>query len=147
LPRERVLAPARPDDEDPHTPDSNRCLNSSPSAHDWGVIMESSDPGLDRHEWESELASLDDDLRDSPSEALPELADLVRRMLDGRGYDLEDPVVREGDEREVVAEYSAARDVADRVNLAEDVDPGDVADAINSLREIFDYVIVERETP
>src|SRR5689334_11563981 len=109
--------------------------------------MESSEPGLDRHEWESERASLEDDLRDSPAEALPELADLVRRMLEERGYDLDDPVVREGDEREVVTEYRAAREVADRVNLAEDVDPGDVADAINGLRELFDYVVAERETP
>jgi hypothetical protein len=111
------------------------------------MVMETPEPGLDRHEWESELASIDDDLRDSPVETLPELARLVARMLDERGYDLDDPVVREGDEREVVAEYQAARDVADRVDLAEDVDPGDVADAINGLRSIFDHLIVERETP
>ena len=109
--------------------------------------METPDPGLDRHEWESERASLDDDLRDSPSEALPELAALVGRMLEERGYDLGDPVVRDGDEREVVAEYQAAREVADRASLAEDVDPGDVASAINGLSEVFDYVIAERETP
>ena len=111
------------------------------------MVMETPEPGLDRHEWESELASIDEDLRDAPAESLPELARLVARMLEERGYDLADRVAREGDEREVVAEYQAARDVADRLDFGEDVDPGDVADAINGLRLIFDYVIVERETP
>jgi len=111
------------------------------------MVMETPEPGLDRHEWESELASIEDDLRDSPAEALPELSQLVGRMLEERGYELDDPVAREGDEREVVAEYQAAREVADRANLAEDVDPGDVASAIIGLRAIFDYVVVEREGP
>ena len=109
--------------------------------------MATPEPGLDRHEWESELASLDEDLRDSPAEALPDLADLVQRMLDERGYDLDDPVASEGDEREVVAQYRAAREVADRVERAEDVDPGDVADAIQGLRSIYDFVVAEFETP
>jgi hypothetical protein len=111
------------------------------------MIMETPDPGLDRHEWESELASIEDDLRDSPVETLPELADLVGRMLEERGYVLDDPVVREGDEREIVVEFQAAREVADRVDRDEDVDPGDVADAINALRDLFAYVIADRESP
>ncbi len=111
------------------------------------MVMETPDPGLDRHEWESELASLDDGLRDSPAEALPELADLVGRMLHERGYDLDDPVAREGEEREVVVQFQASRAVADRVDRDEDVDPGDIADAINGLRELFDSVIAERESP
>ena len=120
-------------------------MREPPSAHEWPMVMETPEPGLDRHEWESELASFEDDLRDSPAETLPELARLVARMLDERGYDLDDPVVREGEEREVVAEYQASREVADRVDRDEDVDPGDVAAAINGLRTIFDYVVVERE--
>ena len=109
--------------------------------------MSTPEPGLDRHEWESELASLEDELRDSPAEALPELADLVERMLEQRGYDLTDPVVREGDEREVVTEYLAGREVADRVEAGENVDPGDIAAAINGLRSLFDYITVQREAP
>ena len=38
--------------------------------------------GDDRHAWESEYAALEDDLRTGPLEALPELLDLVERMLD-----------------------------------------------------------------
>ena len=71
------------------------------------------DPGVDRHEWESEWESLAEDLRTDPAHALPELDALVARMLEESGYDLTDPVVREGDEREVVAEYLAAREIVE----------------------------------
>src|SRR2546427_174782 len=53
------------------------------------------EPGLDRHEWEGEMQALEDQLHDSPGEALSELDDLVARMLEETGYDLDDPVVRE----------------------------------------------------
>jgi hypothetical protein len=109
--------------------------------------MATPEPGLDRHEWESEFETLEAELRDDPADALPQLADLVERMLDERGYDLGDPLVREGDEREVVADYTAAREVSDRVERGEDVDPGDIAMAVNGLREIYDYLILEREMP
>jgi hypothetical protein len=109
--------------------------------------MATPEPGLDRHEWESELASIEDDLHDSPTETLPELTRLVERMLEERGYDFDDPVAREGEEREIVAEYLAAREVADRVDRAEDVDPGDVAGAIEGLVSLFQYVLVELESP
>ena len=35
--------------------------------------------GLDRHEWESEWAPLEEQLEDSPADLLPELDDLVAR--------------------------------------------------------------------
>ena len=107
----------------------------------------STEPGLDRHEWESEMQALQEELEDSPAEALPELGDLVERMLTERGYDLADPVVREGEEREVVAEYLAAREVSDRVERSEDVDPGDIAAAINGFQALYDFVIAEFELP
>lgn len=105
------------------------------------------DPGLDRHEWESEFASLEENLADDPYDTLPQFADLVERMLVERDYDLADPVARTGDEREVVADYLAARETSDRVERGEAVDPGDVAAAINNLREIYDFLLAARETP
>ena len=105
------------------------------------------EPGLDRHEWESELQALEDELRDAPAEALPELGDLVERMLVERGYDIDDPVAREGEEREVVAEYLAARETSDRVERGEDVGPGDVAAAVNGFRAVYDYLVEERAAP
>ena len=83
------------------------------------------DPGVDRHEWESEMEALEDQLADSPAEALPELDELVGRMLDETGYDVGDPVAREGDEREVVAEFLAAREITGLAERGDDgVGPG-----------------------
>jgi hypothetical protein len=105
------------------------------------------EPGLDRHEWESEFSSFEEDLGDDPYSALPQFADLVERMLVERGYDLDDPVAAKGDERAVVADYVAARETADRAERAEDVDPGDVAAAIVNLRELYDVLLEERAGP
>ena len=44
------------------------------------------DPGLNLHEWESEMAALEDDLRDDPAAALPELDSLLARMLQRDGW-------------------------------------------------------------
>jgi hypothetical protein len=104
--------------------------------------MSMPEPGLDRHEWESLLEGLEEDLRTDPVAALPNLADLVERMLEEAGYDLDDPVVREGEEREVVAEYLAAREISDLVESGNDqVSPGDVAAAIEGLRALARFVI------
>ena len=106
------------------------------------------EPGLDRHEWESELQALEPELEDAPVDALPELADLVERMLVARGYDVNDPVAREGEDREVVAEYLAAREVADGRERGDDgFGPGDVASAITGLRTLAAYVLGERAAP
>ena len=105
------------------------------------------EPGLDRHEWESEFSSFEDDLQDDPYSGLPQFADLVERMLAERGFDVRDPVAEEGDERAVVADYVSARETADRVERAEDVDPGDVGAAIVNLRELYDLLLEERAGP
>jgi hypothetical protein len=103
------------------------------------------DPGLDRHEWESEWQALEDDLRTDPAQALPELDALVARMLEESGYELTDPVVREGEEREVVAEYLAAHEIVEAAERGSDeLSPGDVAAAINGYRAVFDHVVTTR---
>jgi hypothetical protein len=104
------------------------------------------DPGLDLYDWESEYQALEDDLRTDPSHALPELDGLVARMLEESGYDLTDPVVREGDEREVVAEYLAAHEMAQAAERDSDLSPGDVAAAINGLRAVYDHLVTTRAT-
>jgi hypothetical protein len=101
------------------------------------------DPGLARHEWESEMASLEEDLETSPIEALSELDALVARMLEEAGYELHDPVRRAGEEREVVAEYVAAHEITVALERRADISPGDVAAAINGLRAIYDYIVTE----
>jgi len=106
------------------------------------------EPGLDRHEWESQWQALEEQLEDAPVEVLPELDSLVARMLEERGYALEDPVAREGDDREVVAEFLAAREGTRLVESASDeVSPGDVAAALNGYRSLYEFLIAERGTP
>lgn len=106
------------------------------------------EPGLDRHEWESEWQALEEQLADAPAEALPELDALVDRMLAERGYALDDPVARDGEDREVVAEFQAAREITRLLEAgAEGVSPGDVASAVNGYRSIYEYLLVERSAP
>jgi hypothetical protein len=105
------------------------------------------EPGLDRHEWESEMQALEDELAESPADALPELHDLVERMLEARGFDVGDPVASDGDEPEVLAEFRAARDTTRALERGENVDPGDVAAAVNGYRAIYDHLISERSAP
>jgi hypothetical protein len=100
------------------------------------------EPGLDRHEWESRWSSLEEDLADSPRDVLPELDGLVEEMLLERGYAIDDPVAVEGDDRDVVADFLAAREIT-RL-LADDTDsvsPGDVALAVNNYREVYEYLL------
>ena len=105
------------------------------------------EPGLDRHEWESEMQVLEDQLGENPAEALPELDRLVERMLEETGYNPADPVVREGDEREVVAEFLAAREITEALERgAEDLSPGDVGAAIKGYRAVFEYLVSARST-
>jgi hypothetical protein len=115
-------------------------LKSPPAAQDRAM----EDPGLNLHEWESEWEALEEELRTDPADALPELDGLVARMLEESGYDLTDPVVREGDEREVVAEYLAAHEIAQAVERDSDVSPGDVAAAVNGYRAVFDHLVATR---
>jgi hypothetical protein len=143
-PGERVLATSRPDDEHSH-----RGILFEPAFRIWNRVQDWAmyDPGLNRHEWESEWEALDEHLRADPAQALPELDALVARMLEESGYDLTDPVARDGGEREVVVEYLAAHEI---VEAAEhdfsELSPGDVAAAINGYRAVFDHVVSTRAT-
>jgi hypothetical protein len=106
------------------------------------------EPGLSRHQWESEWASIQEQLEDSPADVLTELDDLVGRMLNERGFAIDDPVAREGDEREVLAEFLAAREITRLLDEGSDgVSPGDVGAAVNGYRSVYEYLIAERSTP
>src|SRR6266850_1547287 len=99
------------------------------------------EPGLDRHEWESVWESLDEAIRDDPVDALSELDMFIHRMLEESGYDVDDPVARPGEEREVVTDFLAAHEIKVAVDRGADgISPGDVAMAINNYREIYEYV-------
>ena len=106
------------------------------------------EPGLDKHEWQSRWESLEEEAEEAPAEALPELDRLVEEMLEARGYALGDAVAREGDDREIVAEFLAAREVGRLIEAgSQEVSPGDVAAAINGYRSLYEYLLAERTPP
>lgn len=69
------------------------------------------EPGLDRHEWETEWQALEPLVADSPAEALPELDELIARMMVARGYPVSTDEGGEPPEPEIVAEF-LERDVS-----------------------------------
>jgi hypothetical protein len=105
------------------------------------------EPGLDRHDWESEWQQLEPLVRDSPAEALPELHDLIRRMLQEREILDEDLVATEGADAELLAEYVAGKDVVDRLERGETVDPGDIGSVVQGYRALFEFLTSERSAP
>lgn len=100
------------------------------------------EPGLDRHEWQSVWASIEDDLTSDPDAGLSQLADLTERMLVANGYRLGDPVAAGGDEPEIVVTYRSARETAERAELGQ-ASRGDVEQAIDDLRTFVEDVLDE----
>ena len=105
------------------------------------------EPGLDRHDWESEWQQLEPLVRDSPAEALPELHDLIVRMLQDRGILDEDLVATADADPELLAEYVAGKDVVDRLERGETVDPGDIASVVGGYRSLYEFLKTERASP
>jgi hypothetical protein len=109
--------------------------------------MSTPEPGLDLHEWETEMQALEEDLADSPAETLPELQDLLRRILVERGYAPDDPVASDGDDPEILVTFRSAAETTRAVERGDDVDPGDIASAVNDYRAIYDTLVAERSAP
>jgi hypothetical protein len=95
------------------------------------------EPGLDRHEWETEWSDLEERLRDDPGDALFELDDLIGRMLEARGLPLAERAGQVDTEPETVRDFAEARRITELVGAGADVDPGDIAHAVNSYRELY----------
>lgn len=101
------------------------------------------EPGLDRHEWESEWSDLEDRIADDPVDALSELDALVARMLEARGLPLQERDGETETEPETVRAFLEARRITRAVSDGEDIGPGDVGFAITSYRELYE-VLLER---
>jgi hypothetical protein len=97
--------------------------------------MSDAELGADFHDWESEYAALEDDLRTEPVEALPEFMDLVERMLEAAGYALGPD--GEYDEPEVEKAIERARELVDLRERGEDVPVDDAFQAAAELRELY----------
>ena len=139
LPGERVLATPGADDQDPHAPSllaasaSQNVFQTLPARHLFGVV----EPGLDRHEWETEWQALEPLVADSPAEALSELDELVERMMAARGLPVAQDAVEEPPEPELLAEFLEARRITRLVESGEAVDPGDVGAAVAGYRNLY----------
>ncbi len=67
-------------------------------------------------------------------------------MLTERGYDLENPVVTEGEDPDLVHDFSAARDIARAAEKGE-IEPEDIETTLEDLSEIHDYLAEQRASP
>jgi hypothetical protein len=102
------------------------------------------EPGLDRHEWESEWASLEEDLPDAPREALPYVHELITRMLSERNVLDGSLVAREGADPDLIKPWEAGRELLRRLDAAEDIEDDDIREAIENYRELFETLLTER---
>ena len=97
--------------------------------------MSEATQGDDRHAWESEYADLESDLRTEPLEALPELLDLVERMLDAAGYEEHEPGA--APERDVDVVLGRAGQVVQHYEAGLPVGNDDAFQAAAELRELY----------
>jgi hypothetical protein len=104
--------------------------------------MAMEEPGIDRHEWETQWQALEPLVVDSPAEALPELDNLVERMLLDEGYPVgDDEAEDEGADPEVLASFRVAREITRQVDSGVTVDPGDIGHAVGLYRELYEHVL------
>jgi hypothetical protein len=104
------------------------------------------EPGLDRHDWETEWQTLEPLVVDAPAEALPEVDRLIERMLVQRGYPTtEEQALEAADHVRAgyVAEFLEARRITNLVEGGEAVDPGDIGAAITGYRNLYELLLAE----
>jgi hypothetical protein len=107
-----------------------------------------SEPGLDAPEWESEWASLEDDLADSPETALPYIHELITRMLKERRILDDSLAVMEGADPDWVRTWQAGADLVKKVDdPGLDVEREDIVEQIENYRELFETLLAERAPP
>jgi hypothetical protein len=105
------------------------------------------EPGLDRHEWETEWHELEPLIVDSPAEALPEVDRLIERMLTEQGYPTTEEGAAESADPEVVAEFLEARRITNLVDADEAVDPGDIGAAVTGYRNLYEFLLGKEGRP
>ena len=98
------------------------------------------DPGLERHEWETEYQALEEQLEDAPGETLPELGDLIERMMIEQGIPIDDEVADGGVAPEVLIDFREARRITTLVERGADVGPGDIGAAVRLYRELYEHL-------
>lgn len=95
--------------------------------------------GGDRHGWQTEYEALAGELRTDPADALPELLDLVERMLRAAGY--ADGVPGAPGEPEVRVVLDRAREVVERRETGAAVRDDDAFQAAGELRSLYQRLL------
>jgi hypothetical protein len=109
--------------------------------------MAAEEPGLDRHEWESEWASLEEDIADAPRVALPYLHDLIGRMLAERRVLDRSRVAVQGADPELLRPWQAGGELVRRLADGVDVEHDDVVEQIENYRLLFEALLAGRAPP
>ena len=99
------------------------------------------EPGVDKHEWESQWQGLEPLIADSPSEALPEVDELIASMMEARGFALTERPGEDLTEPETVREFEEARRITRLLDEGETVDPGDIGLAVQAYRNLYEYLL------
>ena len=94
------------------------------------------DAGLDRHDWETEWADIEDLLEDDPGEGLPAADELIERMMVESGFPT-DTVAEEGVDPEITATLAEARRVTAAYDAGEDVSAADTIAAAAAYRDLY----------
>jgi hypothetical protein len=105
------------------------------------------EPGLDRHDWETEWQGLEPLVIDSPAEALPELGRLIERMLVECGYPTDEAHAHEASHPEIVAEFLEAERITNLIEAGGAVDPSDIGAAVTGYRNLYEFLLAESGAP
>jgi hypothetical protein len=107
-----------------------------------------SEPGLDLHEWETEWASLEDDIADSPEAALPSVHELMTRMLKERKILDVSLAATEGSDPDYVRTWEAGAELVAAIeDPGRNVEREDVVEVIENYRELFETLVGDRAPP
>jgi hypothetical protein len=99
------------------------------------------EPGLDKHEWETEWQDLQERLAGDPAQALSEVDGLIARMFRARGLPLEERDGETETEPETIREFLEARRITRLVEDGTAVDPGDIGLAATAYRELYGLML------
>ena len=105
------------------------------------------EPGVDRHDWETEWQGLEPLVVDAPAEALPEVDRLIERMLVESGYPTTEEEASAAADPGLVAEFLEARRITNLVEAGEAVDPGEIGAAITAYRSLYELLLGEHKSP
>jgi hypothetical protein len=105
------------------------------------------EPGLDRHEWESEWASLEEDFEADPFNSLRHVHALITRILKERRILDENLVVKEGVDPDLIRPWETGSELVRSLDAELDVEEADIREALENYRDLFQTLVSERAPP